>query len=414
MIFLISFSISKTITDLRAYFNNYYNLKKTFDLAEKQYNEGNKNQAIQNYRKIEEKASKIIKLHNNSSFVDDALYMLAVSYSRIGEYTKSEQKFKEFFTFFPNSKLINKAKLEYGILLYNSNRFSEAIEYLSEIKDKKAQFYLMKTYYKIENYEKAKEIADRISNLKEFKENVDFKITLANLYLKTKNFDKAEILIDRILRITNISDTIKNSLLNNLSDSYLEDKNYDKALSSINKISYKDSTSLEFFVKLKSAKILLAKGDTNKALDILEYLSNLAFDSTKFWSYYYLGNIYENREDFEKALDFYDKAYSGGIKIANNRKEIILKLKAIKDEKDCKKLYRLSEILFLDLNKPDLSIQTLDKIINECEDEKLKQKSLLFAVYISIKFLKDKERALNYYNKITENWILNIAKDLME
>ncbi|MFZ8846142.1 MAG: tetratricopeptide repeat protein [Candidatus Hydrothermia bacterium] len=414
MIFLISFSISETIINLKAYFNNYYNLKKTFNLAEKLYNQGNINSAMGNYRKIEEKASKIIKLHNNSKFVDDALYMLAVSYSRLGEFTKAEQKFKELWTLFPNSNLINKAKIEYGIMLFNSNRLDEAVIFLSEINDKRAKFYLMKAYYKLGNYQKALEIANEIKNDKFFENNLDFKISLANIYLKTNNLNFAENLIEEITKISNINDTIKNNLLVNLSDAYLENQNFEKALKTINKINYKDSTSSEFFVKLKTSKILLMKGDTNKALEILEYLSNLAYDSTKFLSYYYLGIIYENKEDFDKALDFYEKAISGGVKLAQNRKEIIMKLKAMKDEKNYKKLYRLAETFYLDLNKPDLALNVLEKIINESDDEKLKNKAMLFSIYIYSKVLNDKQKAYEIYKNLNEPWLIDIARKWIE
>jgi tetratricopeptide (TPR) repeat protein len=414
MIFLINFSISETIINLKAYFNNYYNLKKTFNLAEKLYNQGNINSAMGNYRKIEEKASKIIKLHSNSKFVDDALYMLAVSYSRLGEFTKAEQKFKELWTLFPNSNLINKAKIEYGIMLFNSNRLDEAVIFLSEINDKRAKFYLMKAYYKLGNYQKALEIANEIKNDKFFENNLDFKISLANIYLKTNNLNFAESLIEEITKISNINDTIKNNLLVNLSDAYLENQNFEKALKTINKINYKDSTSSEFFVKLKTSKILLMKGDTNKALEILEYLSNLAYDSTKFLSYYYLGIIYENKEDFDKALDFYEKAISGGVKLAQNRKEIIIKLKSMKDEKNYKKLYRLAETFYLDLNKPDLALNVLEKIINESNDEKLKNKAMLFSIYIYSKVLNDKQKAYEIYKNLNEPWLIDIARKWIE
>ncbi len=414
MLILISFSISKIITDFKAYFNNYYNVKRTFNLAEKYYNEGKINMAIENYRKIEGKASKIIKLHSNSSFVDDALYMLAISYSRLGEYTKSEQKFRELFQFFPNSKIIKNAKLEYGIMLYNANKLDDALNYLSQIKDKKARSYLMKTYYKLGNYERAKLLGDELLKLKEFEKDNDFKIVLANVYIRTNDLEKAEALIEEISKIQTIPDTTRNNLIFLLSDAYLNNKNYDKALSSINKITYNDSTSLAFFVKLKTAKIYIAKGDTTKAMDIFEYLSNFAFDSTKYLSYYYLGTIFENREDFEKALDFYDKAYAGGIKFANERKEVILKLKSVKDESDLNKLYRLAEIFFLDLNKPDLALETLDKIIEQSRDDELNQKALLFAVYLCSKYLNNKEKAIDYYSKIKQKWMLDIARTWIE
>ncbi len=414
MLIIIGFSISKIWIDFRVYFNNYYNLKTIFNLAEKYYNEGNINKALENYRKIEEKASKIIKLHSSSSFVDDALYMLAVSYSRLGEYTKSEQKFRELFQFFPNSKIIKNAKLEYGIMLYNANRLDDALNYLSQVKDKKARAYLMKTYYKLENYERAKLLGDELLKSKEFERDNDFKIVLANVYIRTNDLEKAEVLVDQISKIQTVPDTIRNNLMALLSDAYLNNKNYDKAINSINKISYNDSTSLEFFVKLKTARIYIAKGDTAKAMDIFEYLSNFAFDSTKYLSYYYLGGIFESRGDFDKALDFYDKAYAGGMKLASERKEIILKLKSIEDESDLNKLYRLAEVFFLDLNKPDLALETLDKIIEQSRDDELTQKSLLFAVYICSKYLNNKDKALGYYSKIKQKWMLDIAKAWIE
>jgi len=89
-----------------AYFNTFYNAKTYFNAAEREYKkEGKLTPKIrQNYNKVIEKCSKILEFYPRSKYVDDAVFLTALSYKRLGERVKAEKKFKELFEFFPESK----------------------------------------------------------------------------------------------------------------------------------------------------------------------------------------------------------------------------------------------------------------------------------------------------------------------
>jgi len=406
-------SLEQMIIDARAYFNTFYNLQSEFNKGEYYYNLGQYIKAKSHYMKVEAKGSRILQLHRDSRFVDDAIYMMAVSYSRLKTYTKAEKKFREFFTYFPDSPLRWKVYLEYGIMLYDMKRYEEAEGYLRralESKDDKvkyrAKLYLAKILIDKQNYEPAIKILEEL--LKENRDNRDLILTAADVYLKLGNTQRAKELIQEYISDPRLSDSLKNSALRLLALAYVKEGNYDEAYNTLEKMVVRDSTPQYFAIRLEMGRLLLMKGDTQGARDVFQYISDVSKDTAKFYSYYYLGLIEESRGNFEEALRYYEDASKMGLKMAQERKETLVKIKSVENETDPIKIYRVAEIMYLNMHKPDITLDLLRKVLANNPPPTLEKKTLLFITYIFSKDLQMPDSARIYLEKLRQKYPASI------
>lgn len=400
-------SFEQVIVDARAYFNTFYNLQSEFNRGEYYYHLGQYIKAKSHYMKVEAKGSRILQLHRDSRFVDDAIYMMAVSYSRLKSYTKAEKKFREFFTYFPGSPLRWKVYLEYGIMLYDMKRYDEAERYLRqalESEDRRIKYrsrlYLAKILINRKEYESAIRILEEL--LRERAENRELLLTAADVYLKLGNTERAKELVQEYISDPRISDSLKNSALRLLALAYIKEGNYDEAYNTLESMVVRDSTPQYFAVRLEMGKLLLMKGDTQGAEDVFQYISEVSKDTAKFYSYYYLGLIEENRGNFEGALSYYEDASKMGLRIAQERKEALVRIKSVENETDPVKIYRVAEIMYLNMNKPAITLDMLRKVLQNSPPPWLEKKTLLFMTYI---FARDMgmEDSARYYLQILRN-----------
>ncbi|MBU0508867.1 tetratricopeptide repeat protein [bacterium] len=137
-----------------AYYNTFYNAKRKFAEAERD----NRNQpqpaqtqqpspprtpanpqgagvqrdvrSPEKYRKVLETCAKLLELYPKSRWVDDALYLMGVSYYRLGELGRADRKFTELTTLFPKSKHIPSAILFRARTLAEQTNRDQAIELL--------------------------------------------------------------------------------------------------------------------------------------------------------------------------------------------------------------------------------------------------------------------------------------------
>ena len=402
-------SVSQVIVDARAYFNTYYNLKTEFKKGEELYHLGQIIQARPHYMKVEEKGSRILQLHGNSSFVDETIFMMAVAYSRLRAYTKAEKKFKEFFAYFPTSPVRWKAYLEYGIMLYQMKRYDEAEEYIKkalESRDRmvryRAKLYLAKILIEEKEYEEAATILEEL--LKAGYGGKELYLTAADVYLKLGNVRRAKELITEYVSDPRLSDSLKNSALKLLALAYVKEGNYDEAYRTLEQMVVRDSTPEYYAVKLDMGRLLLMKGDTAGAEEIFQFISETSKDTTRFYGYYYMGVIKEAHGNYEEALRYYEDASKMGLEEAKQRKETLIQVKSIENEADPVKIYRVAEILYLSMNNVEMAANLVKKVLKMNPPEWLEKKALLFLTYVYAKNLRKPDSAFVYLNLLKEKY----------
>lgn len=103
---LLALALSFSCARFRAYFNTYYNARRIFREAEARYlREGFTPALRDEYNKVIEKSVVIIRYFPGTPYVDDALYMLGVSYLRLKDYDRARRRFRELLSVFPDSPL---------------------------------------------------------------------------------------------------------------------------------------------------------------------------------------------------------------------------------------------------------------------------------------------------------------------
>ncbi len=160
-----------------AYYNTFYNAKKKFNEAERDNRKPQTSQTTparpaqstttqtaapqrnvlspEKYRKVIETCSKLLEFYPKSRWVDDALYLMGVSYYRLGELSRAERKFAELQTLFPKSRYIPAATLFLGRTYIEQKDFERAIDLISKglpaartNRDKADMHYLLGVIYR--------------------------------------------------------------------------------------------------------------------------------------------------------------------------------------------------------------------------------------------------------------------------
>ena len=113
------------------YFNLFFNAKKAFNKAESARKTAQRSGAgAKEYQEAIDKCQKIVEVHPNSKYYDDAVYILGVSFYHTGEYARAERRFRELLADYPDSKYTREAQLY----------LAKAKLQLGDIDDARAQF----------------------------------------------------------------------------------------------------------------------------------------------------------------------------------------------------------------------------------------------------------------------------------
>ncbi|MBN2184937.1 MAG: tetratricopeptide repeat protein [Candidatus Krumholzibacteriota bacterium] len=240
-----------SMTSSCVYFNTMYNARRLFKKAE-ELREDSISKGTENRRGLKDrydevifKCSKVIRDHPESSWVDDAIFLMGKSLVRQEEYNKGIRKFQELITNYPESEYVPEAiywlalanydKREYNQALVFINRFLDAfpdheiryqviflagdinfemgnnvdaLEFYSSAADKaserevidEAMLKRAKLHYKFKDWQKAAEGYEKL--LKKgipWQMRYDISIALGDCYSRTGRCDEAKKLFDEIL-----------------------------------------------------------------------------------------------------------------------------------------------------------------------------------------------------------------------
>ncbi len=293
-LFVLLFLLSALLAGCGAYFNTFYNAKKSFEAGEKKrlkmleaerkrqtsvQNRGRQRRRsaprIQEFTKAIEKASKVLELYPKSKYVDDALMIIGKSFFYQQEYIKAQRKFNELLTAFPNSR------------------------YAPE-----ARFLLGKTLLALDQYDKAEE---QFTNLLLDKKNKKFfaeaRLELGDMYFQQKLYDQAVQQYEKT--INKIKDkNVRTRAQIRIGECYLQLGNFRKAAAAFRRVrKFKPGVELRYQAEMKYAYCLRKLGEFSKALEVYNRLLKLTLTD------YEIGTVrlqtaltYEDMKDKKNAL----------------------------------------------------------------------------------------------------------------
>ncbi len=413
---LLLFSISC------AYFNTFYNAKTYFKEAEREYEKkGLTSFAQRKYRNVIKKCSKVLDRYPKSKYVDDALYLMAISYMRLGEKQKARRKFEELFTFFPGSKYREKALINYAGLLISMGEYDSARSVIENIKEKGSRketaLILAELAYREKNYGAVIKMGRELIRKGvrgEFARKILKMATEAAL--AADSLDAARTFISA-LRKTNLPPKDRFKITIFYLNFLYKQKAVDTALSVISTLRYPPESNEDRVISLYKARFLLLKGDTASAKDVLrEILKERKVDSIKAIATYELARILEEEDSLKVADSLYTRAmyssYKAIASLAKERERVLKDIIALQDSTDCKSLSRLGELYLFRLKRPEKALSIYKRIFENCYGvEKDRAFYALLYIYSS---RKDKEKVENLIASYPCDSIQDALKKMIE
>lgn len=397
------------------YFNTFYNAKTYFNAAEREYKkEGKLTPEIrQNYNKVIEKCSKILEFYPRSKYVDDAVFLTALSYKRLGERVKAEKKFKELFEFFPESKYIPMARLEYAGLLLDQERFDEALEELNRAEKmgqkRESALLKVKLFVAMGKYGEALENIKTLLNdkLKE-EEKRELLLLGAEAALKKKDYEMAKYYLGMLLH-SNLrpSERFKTRLL---LIGILESENkLEEALQSTETQEYETASEEYRILGIKKAEILAKKGDIKGAKKVLRAITEERVRDTSIArAKLMLASLLEKEDSLEKALEIYNSLKTSRYyfiqREAMTKKNALEELLRLKDDTLNVDKFRLGEIYLFQLERPEDAYRVYQGIVNESQDKQERAKALYAMLLIARHYLNNNILADSLLNTLREHY----------
>ncbi|MBN2465146.1 tetratricopeptide repeat protein [candidate division WOR-3 bacterium] len=151
-----------------AYFNTFYNARASYREAMKLKDQGQNAQAKAKFDKAIEKSARVIQRWPKSRWVDDALFLIGVSYYEEAQYEKAIRGFDQLGLAFPNSEFIPRAQLYRGLSLLADKQYGTARVALDAVKQKYPRLADEATYNLARSFIDRKELARGVDSLATF------------------------------------------------------------------------------------------------------------------------------------------------------------------------------------------------------------------------------------------------------
>lgn len=383
-----------------AYFNTFYNAQNYFRQGKKLVVHDTLKVDSEFFDKTIEKTTSVIVKYPGSRYVDDALFMMGVSYYYKGDYRRALEKLDFLVMNYTNSKLYDDALYYKGLAHYKQNKFAQAIIALDEVQQSKqyrvkAMVALCYVYFKDHNYSALTEVATNL-----IEEGIDKKERrwvlrlLGEAYFGQEQYaDAAEVFHD-LLSITRVKEDEREIKLK-IAESYLEMSEFDKC-----KEFLEGQSDAEFKRILADLDVKL--GNIAKAKELYFSIAiNATFDFSSE-TFFRLAELYKADDSLELAIANYDSAVNRapmseyGVK-AKRMADILRKIEVFSKETEeiDRARFLLAEIYFVNFDDPQRAMVEYAKVFTEFPQSEWAPKAMYAQFWIAKKVLKDDSLAMS-------------------
>ena len=420
-LFVIAFLMLSFSSCTCIYFNTFHNIRQNFGAAEKSRKAADRDKAqgteTKQYNDAIAKASRVLERHPTSGYVDDALYIIGASYYYLGDYSKASRKLKELFGNYPNSDYVPQSRVLYAKAKMEDKEEAEAVVIFEQILQKdpsksrraEAARALGQYYFKAKEYAKSNSYFQiLIDSLGVEAEKVQALMFVGDGYYDLYQFAKASDNYE--LALKQKPDTVKYYWITYRlaqCDFFLT-----RITAGLERLSDLANNQL-YFDSLGPIRLLMAKGyawdgDIGSAIDTYNKViqENPRKDAAAV-AYYELGLIYQyEMEDLPLARTCYSKSREerSGSPVsvdATRRASMLSMLEQYSKEDDAKlkpdstgkvdqkaldlasvNLFRLGELFYLDLEKPDSAMQAFSALVEKYPASRFAPQALISLSYI--------------------------------
>jgi TolA-binding protein len=407
------------------YFNTFYNARRYFGQAEKSYQSGDKlsAQARENYEKVIEKCSKVLQFYPTSKYVDDALFLMGVSHSRLGEREKGRRKFEELITFYPESPFVPEAHLELGRLYIEIDRFDLARYELDQVSGKLAERAAMlkaRSFYDEKDYEKALQAFEDFLTCfprSSLRKEVYF---MASKAAKEKgDLEVADAYLREHLRFF-LTEEEELEARETLGDILFSKGNHQEALDVYTALDLTPETPEARRIEVKVARCHEGLGDVERAKGMYQTIAEASKSSAEgVEALYRLALIQESEDSLELALATFQQASSvfGDHEFkrkASLRASALSDLLNIEDAEAAESRIRLAEIYLFDLDRKEEALDLYRSVYQDFPDEDVAPKALYAVIYIQLKVLPDTSNAQEDFDLLASRYPESVYREEAE
>jgi len=289
-----------------AYFNTLYYAKKYYRQGIKK-EENNEGAGKSDFNTSLEKAVKVARDYPDSRWVDDAFYLMAMDYFRLGNYEKANIQFEGFLEYFPESPYNEEVSYRYALTFielgqYTEGRLALRKMFTSKKFGKEAYFSWAQAFKKEEDWEGAR------AAFREFLESYPrgktahaARLNLAEIELAWGDTASAILTYERFLRRASTSEENYERMIT-LSELYYIQQDYSSTLKVVRKARGK-YPKIDQKCDLMKAKVSLATGDTSKAIKLLR---DIPSGDSRGEAFFVLASTYEVLGEFDLSLAYFD------------------------------------------------------------------------------------------------------------
>jgi TonB family protein len=428
-----------------AYYNTFYNAKKSFKEGEKAQAKatGTRRASVgqTQYEAAIKKASKILTFHPKSKWADDALFLIGRAYFNMEEYTKAKIKFEELLTSFTKSNLVDDSRFYISLCHYYTDEEVLAIKQLKDFleskkmgKKKKAQasYLLGEIYRQREEYHDALIFYEK--TLGEFDPDTLSAITqfrIGECLWEEKDYEQAKQAFIQVEKFKPSFELLFESQFKQGECWYLLG-DYEKGME-IYKELFEDE---RFSAKLPFIKLKIAEGYyqiDELAFSIMEYeeiTEKFPRTEESAKAYFKLGEIYEDKfDDLKEAKKMYENcsAEKRGSPVANEAmsrsaniariEEYYKEMSEEETQKSGRALFLLGELYLTQMDEPDSALAEYLSLVKQFPESEYAPKSLYAAAWVMENVKKDSARAAELYQRIIDEYpqsdYLKTARELL-
>lgn len=389
-----------------AYYNTFYNARSAYADGVKLVATSGVASAKPKFESAIKKSAAVIKNYSTSRWVDDALYLVGMSYYQMGDYPRAIAKFENLEAVFPDSPFLDDAQFYRALALIGDRQYARGVGQLKVLRDSSrrfrqdAAFELAATNYRQGDY------AAAITALKAFdaeyprsRHTRDLRLMLADSYFHQGRYQEAAATFNLHRRLaTHSREKLPDDL--SIADCYLLGNCPDSALALMQKQPIDRFPEHADRVNLITGKALLALGRKTDGRAALSKVKTGAFSAE---ANFLIGRSFEQDTGFDQAYAYYDTARmreptSAYAILANSRHLLIDRLlKGLKGEGDTAQAkFLLAEVYHLNLNQDSTAVIQYQKVADSFPGSDYAPKALYAVAWIRGNRLKADDSSAAY------------------
>jgi len=377
-----------------AYFNTFYNAQNYYRQGMKSVVNDTLKQDSEFFDKTIEKTTAVIIKYPRSRYVDDALFMMGVSYYYKGDYSRALEKLDFLSINYPKSKFYDDALYYKGLAYYQQGKFAQAIISLKEAQLSKrfrvkSLVILSLIYFKENNYGALADVAKELLQERiEAKDRRWLLQLLGEAQFNQKLFSEALKTFNELLAITRVK-LDERQLKLKIAETYLEMGEYEKCEDFL-----QGQEDLEFKSMLADLNVKL--GNTVKAKEIYLEVGINDYTEIAAEAFYNLAELLRGEDSLEQAIAYYDSSVmrspmSEYGMTAKSVADVLRRIDMLTKETENidRAQFLLAETYFVDFNDPERAVREYVKVYEDFPQSEWAPKALYAQLWITAYIFKN-------------------------